>query len=85
MFKPVRHSVCTPSMHMAAALQRPIAAVYGSSSPEFTPPLSDTAKIVTLDLECSPCFERTCPLGHMNCLNKLQPEQVLAALDELIA
>ncbi len=72
-------------MHVAAALERPIAAIYGSSSPRFTPPLTDHAKIITLNLECSPCFERVCPLGHMNCLNKLQPEQVLAALDELIA
>lgn len=71
-------------MHVAAALERPIAAIYGSSSPRFTPPLTNRAKIVTLSLECSPCFERVCPLGHMKCLNELRPEQVLAALDELI-
>lgn len=71
-------------MHMAAALDRPIAAVYGSSSPQFTPPLSDRARIVTLNLECSPCFKRTCPLGHLNCLNNLGAERVKAALAELI-
>ncbi len=68
-------------MHVAAALDRPMAAVFGSSSPRFTPPLSQRARVVTLALACSPCFARECPLGHTHCLVQLAPERVLAELD----
>ena len=67
-------------MHVAAAVGTRVVAIYGSTSPEFTPPLSEEAHIVSLALDCSPCFKRTCPLGHKDCLNQLMPEQVLEQL-----
>ncbi|MBT5790391.1 MAG: lipopolysaccharide heptosyltransferase II, partial [Gammaproteobacteria bacterium] len=67
-------------MHVAAAVGTRVVAIYGSTSPGFTPPISEEAHIVSRTLDCSPCFKRTCPLGHKDCLNKLMPEQVLEQL-----
>lgn len=67
-------------MHVAAAAGTRVHALYGSSSPAYTPPLTDSAEIHYLALDCSPCFARTCPLGHTRCLVELSPERLLASV-----
>ena len=64
-------------MHVAAAVGAHVHGIYGSSSPLFTPPLTDKHDIHTLNLSCSPCFERHCPLGHLRCLKEIQPANIL--------
>lgn len=70
-------------MHIAAALNRPLVAVYGSTSADHTPPMNDQREILSLNLECSPCFKRECPLGHTNCMKQLDADRVMAALNRL--
>ena len=74
-------------MHIASALQKPVMALYGSTSANFTPPLSQKAKVVTLNLSCQPCFQRVCPLkgeAHMACLNHLKPSFIEQELEKIL-
>lgn len=67
-------------MHVAAALNKKVLAIYGSSTPVMTPPLNPNAKILYEGLSCSPCFKRTCRYQHYQCLRRIKPEQVLSML-----
>jgi heptosyltransferase-2 len=67
-------------MHIAAATGAPVVAIYGSTTPDHTPPLTGHSYIHYLRLECSPCFKRTCPLGHYNCLRHIGPQSVVESL-----
>ena len=82
-----RFAVCNDSglMHVAAAVGTPLVAVYGSTSAENTPPLSPRAEIVSLRLSCSPCHEKICPLGHLDCLERLEPAVVVDAAARVAA
>ncbi|ADI30384.1 lipopolysaccharide heptosyltransferase II [Methylotenera versatilis 301] len=64
-------------MHVAAALDKKLVAIYGSSNPHHTPPMNNKAVVEYLGLECSPCFKRVCPLGHLNCLKNISPQQII--------
>lgn len=72
-------------LHVAAAAGTPVVAIYGSSSPAYTPPLTADATIIYRALDCSPCFARECPLGHLNCLHEIAASDVLRAVETALA
>lgn len=71
-------------MHVAAAVGTPVVGLYGSTSPDNTPPLTASRELVWLGLSCSPCHRKICPLGHMNCLNLMNVGQVSDAAGRLL-
>jgi heptosyltransferase-2 len=67
-------------MHVAAAVRTHVVALYGSSSPQFTPPLTDAKDVFYRALDCSPCFERCCPLAHLECLRGIPVDSVCSSV-----
>jgi heptosyltransferase II len=72
-------------LHVAAATDTHVVAIYGSSSPAFTPPLAAASTVLYRGIECSPCFARECPLGHLRCLREISVGDVLAAVERDVA
>jgi heptosyltransferase-2 len=70
-------------MHVAAALGRPLVALFGSSSPKHTPPQGGASRVLWLGIECSPCFQRVCPLGHFRCMRDMDVDNVLKEIQNL--
>jgi heptosyltransferase-2 len=73
------------TMHLAGALGLPTVGIFGSTRADRTGPLGPHTRIIHQDIECSPCLKRICRLGHYECLHKIRPEDVLAALENLKA
>jgi heptosyltransferase-2 len=71
-------------MHVATALNKPLIALYGPTSPAFTPPLGVKARILSRDLPCQPCFQRTCPLQHHACMREILPQEVIAHIAQWV-
>ena len=72
-------------LHIASALNRPVIALYGPTDPDHAPPFSDMARSMSLRLECSPCRQRECPLGHHDCMEKMESAMVWQALQPMLA
>ena len=74
----------TGPMHMAAALDVPTLAVFGSTDPVATGPLGKRVRVVKALVNCSPCLKRTCPLKHYLCMERVSVNTVLAAAREMM-
>ena len=71
-------------LHIASALNRPVLALYGPTDPDHAPPFSDMARAMSLRLACAPCKQRQCPLGHHDCMEKLEAPVVWDALRPML-
>jgi heptosyltransferase-2 len=72
-------------LHIASALNRPVIAIYGPTDPDHAPPFSDLAASISLRLDCSPCRQRECPLGHQNCMHGIGAGRVWQTLQPMLA
>ncbi len=70
-------------MHVAAAVNCNVVAIYGSTSPNYTPPNTDKKVMLNTNIECRPCFKRECQYGHLKCLTEISAQRVLEAIESL--
>jgi ADP-heptose:LPS heptosyltransferase len=79
--------ICNDSgpMHLAATVETPVVALFGPTDPARTAPLGDSNQVLSLALDCAPCFEVECPLRHQRCLQDLSLEKVVQATLKQVA
>jgi heptosyltransferase-2 len=71
-------------LHIASGLNRPVVALYGPTDPGHAPPFSDMARSLSLGLDCAPCRQRECPLGHHDCMEKMEAPMVWRELRPML-
>lgn len=71
-------------MHVGAALNTPLVAIFGSTNSTTTSPYSETSRIVRVPIRCSPCMKPVCPLGHMNCMKRVDVDRVFNTVKDLM-
>lgn len=72
----------TGLMHVAAAFNVPIVAIFGSTDPVATGPMSRNARIVSHSIDCSPCLKEVCPSNH-RCMLSIEPDEVWEEMEDL--
>jgi len=70
---------------VAAAFDVPCVSIMGPNVPELTATSLELCAVVRRDLECSPCAQRTCPLGHHRCMTEISADEVVAAAEEVLS
>ena len=71
-------------MHVAAALDVPLIAVFGSTNPVATGPMGANSKVVQAAVPCSPCLKSECPEGHLNCMDHIDVDRVFDSVKEVL-
>lgn len=70
--------------HFAKAFDVPVVTVFGPTHPDWTATSYEAERIVRVDVECGPCQQRICPLGHVKCMYGVTVEMVLRASKDLL-
>jgi heptosyltransferase II len=71
-------------MHVAAALDTPLIAIFGSTNSITTGPWSENSHVVRTDVDCSPCLKPECPLGHLDCMETISVDRVFSMVERLL-